>query len=117
MPKSATCTFPHPSRIRLPGLTSRWTMPATCAASSADAPAELLIGRAEDVAHAAAPDVLGVAVAGRKGLGGNGHVAWAKEIPHSAGWKRSVKPRGGVEALGYRDPHARRRQASLRPPA
>src|SRR3954451_11464801 len=43
---------------------------------------------------------------------------WATSgIPHSAGWKRSVNPRGGVEALGYRGAHARGRQGSLRRPA
>src|SRR3954451_10722643 len=43
---------------------------------------------------------------------------WATTgIPHSAGWKRSVNPGGGVEGLGYRGPHARGRQGSLRRPA
>ena len=37
MPKSDTCTSPSSSSRRLLGLTSRWTMPAACAASSAPA--------------------------------------------------------------------------------
>ena len=200
IPKSATWTFPRPSRIRLPGLTSRWTTPASCAASSAEAASssqpstwrrrararralleaaarevlhhdqrapvvlvdvedrddvgvareasgrerlalealpqpvvlrialgqhldrdvttELLVGGAEDLAHAAAPDVLGVAVTGRKGVGRDGHARLGNRgVPHSAGWKRSVNPGRGVEGLGYRGPHARGRQGSFRPPA
>ena len=37
MPKSVTCTSLSSSSMRLAGFTSRWTMPAACAASSAPA--------------------------------------------------------------------------------
>ena len=46
---------------------------ALCQHLDRDVAAELLVGGAEDLAHAAAPDVFGVAVAGRKGVGRNGH--------------------------------------------
>ena len=51
-------------------------------------------------------------------LVGTGMPGWATGgVPHSTGWKRSVNPGRGVEGLGYRAPHARRRQGSFRPPA
>ena len=83
-----------------------------------DVTTELLVGGPEDLAHAAAPDVLGVAVTGRKGVGRDRHARLGNRgVPHSTGWKRSVKPGRDVEGLGYRDPHARGRQGSFRPPA
>ena len=59
---------------------------------------ELLVGGAEDLAHAAAPDVLGVAVTGRKGVGRDGHARLGNR------WGSAF---GGMETFGKSWPWCR----------